>query len=111
MISVIYLATFVASLTLIFRDMDFETVKEPCMVCMSRLQIVLSLGVLFVGAVVFTFFAEHHAWVISGVMMLSICGFLFGLYFAWEYRKRNLAYLQFFYVVVITVHFYSWWYA
>ena len=110
MFATIYLATFVASLTLLFRDQDFATIKQPCTVCMSRLLIALALLFLFAGAEIFTFFTVHSAWVISGVMTLSICGFLFGIYFIQECKKWNLALLQMLYVVVITTHFYSWWY-
>ena len=110
MISILYLAIFAASLALIFRDKDFETVKEPCIVCMSRLLIILALAFLLAGAGLFTFLAERHAWIISGVMTLSICGFLFGVFFAWECKKWKLAILQMIYVVAITTHFYTWWY-
>ncbi len=109
MVSVVYLAIFVASVILVLRDKDFETIQEPCAVCMPRYLIILSLGCLFVGAEAFTFFAPHQVWTISGVMTLSISGFLFGIFCAWERRKSILALLQLAYVLVITVHFYSWW--
>lgn len=109
MISVVYLAIFVASLTVVFRDKDFETVRKPCIICMPRYLIILSLVGLFVGAELFALFASHKVWVTSGVMTLSISGFMFGNFCAWELKKWNLALLQILYVVVITVHFYSWW--
>ena len=109
MVSVLYLAIFAACLTLILRDKDFETVQKPCVICMQRYLIILSLGCLLVGAVAFALFAQHKVWVISGVMALSISGFLFGIFFASERKKWMLAVLQMAYVVVITVHFYWWW--
>ncbi len=110
MISIIYLVIFLASMILVLRDKDFETVQQPCAVCMPRYLILLSLGCLFVSAEIFTFFASRQVWVISGVMTLSISGFLFGIYCVLERKKRILALLQMVYVTVITVHFYSWWY-
>ncbi len=109
MISIVYLAIFVASVYLVVKDKDFETVQQPCAVCMQRSLVILSLGCLFTGAVAFTFFAPHKVWVISGVMTLSISGFLFGIFCALERKKSTLALLQMAYVVVITKHFYSWW--
>lgn len=109
MISVVYLAIFVASLALIFRDKDFETVKKPCVICMPRHLIIFSIACLFIGAEAFAFFGAHKVWVISAVMALSISGFIFGIFCGWELRKWMLALLQMVYVVVITVHFYSWW--
>ncbi len=110
MVFILYLLTFVASLALVIRDKDFETMIQPCIVCMPKYLILLTLGYLFVGAVAFTFFATHNVWVISGVMTLSISGFMLGVFFAWERNKRILAALQIAYVIVITTHFYSWWY-
>lgn len=109
MVSALYLAIFVGSLILVFRDKDFEKVKKPCVICMPRYLIIISLVCLFAGAEAFTFFASHRVWVISGVMTLSISGFMFGNFCAWELKKPILALLQMVYVVVITVHFYSWW--
>ncbi len=109
MISIVYLAIFVASMALVLRDKDFETVQKPCIICMPRYLIVLSLLSLFVGAEVFSFLATHRAWVISGVMSLSMSGFMFGVYCLWERKKSMLASLQMIYAAVIAIHFYSWW--
>lgn len=110
MFSVLYFATFVASLILVLRDKDFEIVKEPCIVCMPSNLIVLSLSFLFIGAEVFTLFKTRAVWVISGVMALSISGFMLGIFFAWERHKRELALHQMVYVMAVTMDFYIWWY-
>jgi hypothetical protein len=109
MISIVYLAIFVASLALVLRDKDFETIQKPCIVCMPRYLIILSLVCLFVGAEAFSFLATHRAWVISGVMSLSMSAFIFGIFCAWERKKSVLAFLQMIYAAVISIHFYSWW--
>ena len=82
MISVVYLAIFVASLAVVLRDKDFDTVKKPCVICMPRYLIILSLSCLFVGAEAFTFFLTHKVWVISGVMTLSISGI-----YVWQFLR------------------------
>lgn len=110
MISLLYLAVFAASLNGVLRDKDFETIKQPCIVCMPKILIILTLVYLFLGAEVFTLFATHNVWVISGVMVLSISAFMLAMFFTWECKKRILALLQIVYVIAITVHFYSWWY-
>ncbi len=109
MVSVLYLAIFLASAVLILRDKDFETIQQPCYVCMPRYLILLTIGFLFVGAEYFTFFGTHRAWVISGVMALSMSGFMFGIYCSYERKKSVLALLQMAYTVIITIHFYVWW--
>ena len=109
MITIVYLAIFVASVILVIRDKDLETVQKPCVICMPRNLILASLASLFLGAAVFALFATHRVWVISGVMTLSMSGFLFGVFCAFELKKKLLASLQMAYVFVITVHFYSWW--
>ncbi len=109
MFAILYLTIFVTSLMLVIRDKDFETVQQPCLVCMPRHFILLSLGCLFVGAEAFALFAPRLVWVISGVMTLSISGFLFGIFCMYERNKRILAGLQIVYVILITVHFYTWW--
>ncbi|MGH8034700.1 MAG: hypothetical protein ACREO9_05695, partial [Lysobacterales bacterium] len=83
--------------------------KKPCAICLPRYLMLLVLGILFLGAEAFALVATHKVWVISGVMALSISGFLFGVFFFWELKKWTLALLQMCYVLVITVHFYSWW--
>jgi len=98
-----------ASLTLVFFDRDFEKVETPCIICMPRSLVMVSLGCLFLGAELFSLFATHRVWVISGVMTLAMSGFLFAIFCAWERKKTILAALQMVYVAVITVHFYSWW--
>jgi len=110
MFTILYLATLVASLALVLRDNYFETIKEPCIVCMPKVLIILTLIFLFLGAEAFTFLAPRNVWVISGVMVLSISGFMLGNYFFWECKKRILAFHQLVYVLAITVHFYTWWY-
>jgi hypothetical protein len=110
MFSILYLANFVASLQLLLPDKDFEIIKEPCIVCMPKLLIVLTLVFLFLGAEAFTFLAPRNVWVISGVMTLSISGTMLAAFFAWECNKRLLALHQMVYVLGITVHFYTWWY-
>jgi len=110
MFFVLYIATFVASLILVLEDKDFEVVREPCIVCMPRNLIVLSLGCLFFGAEIFTLFASRTVWVISGIMALSISGFMLGIFFAWEHNKRELALHQMVYVLGVTLDFYTWWY-
>jgi hypothetical protein len=109
MISIVYLAIFVASLALVLSDKDFETVQKPCTICMPRYLIILSLVSLFVGAEAFSLLATHRAWVISGVMSLSMSGFIFGVFCAWERKKSVLASLQIIYAAVIAIHFYAWW--
>lgn len=110
MVSILYLAIFAASLHLLMRDEDFATVKKPCIVCMPKILIMLTLVFLFLGAEAFTLFATRSAWVISGVMTLSISAFMLGIFFSWERKKWLLAVHQLVYVVAITVHFYTWWY-
>lgn len=109
MFSILYIAIFAASLSLVLRDKDFETVQQPCIVCMPRHLILISIGCLFVGAEAFALFAPRLVWVISGVMTLSISGFLFSVFCVFERKKMILGLLQMVYVIVITVHFYSWW--
>ena len=109
MVSVFYLAIFVAATLLVFYDNDLAIAKRPCAICLPRYLILLVLVVLFLGAESFALVASHKVWVISGVMALSISGFLFGVFFLWERKKWALALLQMCYVFVITVHFYSWW--
>lgn len=110
MFSILYLAIFVSSLVLVLGDKDFEIIKEPCIVCMPKILIILSLVFLFLGAQAFALFASRNVWVISGVMVLSISGFMLGSFFAWECKKPLLAFHQTVYVLAITVHFYTWWY-
>lgn len=110
MFSVLYLATFAISLILVLGDKDFEIIKKPCIVCMPKVLIILSLVFLFLGAQAFALFASHNVWVISGVMTLSISGCMLGSFFAWECKKSVLAFHQTVYVIAITVHFYTWWY-
>lgn len=110
MISIIYLVVFAVSLHLVIHDKDFEIIQQPCLVCMPKILIILSLACLFLGAEVFTLFAPRNVWVISGVMTLSISGFMLGVFFVWERNKQILSLLQMIYVLVITVDFYSWWY-
>lgn len=110
MMSIVYLAIFVVSLNLVKDDKDFDTIKEPCIVCMPKVLIIASLVCLMLGAVAFALLATRNVWVISGAMALSISGFMMANFFAWERNKRMLALLQMAYVLAITVHFYSWWY-
>jgi hypothetical protein len=109
MIPVLYLVIFVAAVLLVLYDRDLAIVKKPCEICLPRYLILLVLGLLFVGAEAFALTAPHKVWVISAVMALSISGFLFGVFFIWERKKWALALLQMSYVLLITVHFYSWW--
>lgn len=106
---VVYLALFLAAAVLVVFDKDLAVVRKPCGICMPRYLILSVLALLFLGAEAFALIATHKVWVISGVMALSISAFLFGVFFIWERKKWALALLQMCYVLVITVHFYSWW--
>ncbi|MGH8550775.1 MAG: hypothetical protein ACRERU_19685 [Methylococcales bacterium] len=107
--SVVYLFIFLVATVLVLYDKDLAIAKKPCEICMPRYLILLVLGLLFLGAEAFALVATHKVWVISGVMALSISAFLFGVFFIWERKKWALAVLQMCYVLMITVHFYSWW--
>ncbi|HFD13505.1 MAG TPA: hypothetical protein ENJ32_13710 [Crenotrichaceae bacterium] len=109
MISIVYLVLFLASIILVLRDKDFESIQQPCTVCMPRYLILLTFIFLFSGAEYFSFFASHRAWIISGVMALSMSGFLLGSFFVWERKKPYLALMQFVFAAIITIHFYAWW--
>ena len=109
MLPILYLVLFIAAALLVLKDKDLAIAKKPCEICLPRYLILLFLGFLFLGAEAFSLIATHKVWVISGVMALSISGFLFGVFFIWERHKWTLALLQMCYVFVITVHFYSWW--
>ena len=109
MIALLYLALFIAAVILVMRDKTLDIAKTPCAICLSRYLVLAGLALLFVGAESFSLLATHRVWVISGVMALSITGFLFAAYFIWERKNLALAALQMCYVLVITVHFYSWW--
>lgn len=109
MISILYLVLFIAAVLLVLNDKDLSVTKKPCAICLPRHLILAFLVFLFLGAEAFALIATHKVWVISGVMALSISGFLFGVFFIWERHKWPLALLQMCYVFVITVHFYSWW--
>lgn len=109
MISILYLFIFLASSAVILHDKDFETIQQPCIICIPRYLIILSLSALFAGAAYFTLFADHRAWVISGVMALSMSGFMLGTFFIFERKKPSLALLQMIYAAAIAIHFYMWW--
>jgi len=109
MTSVLYLVLFLVATLLVLKDKEFAVVKKPCAVCLPRSLILVFLGILFLGAEAFSLIATHKVWVISGVMALSISGFLFGVFFIWERKRWALALLQMCYAFVITEHFYSWW--
>lgn len=109
MMPILYLAIFVTATLLVCYDREFAVVQKPCAICMPRHMMLLLLGLLFLGAEAFALIATHKVWVISGVMALSISAFLFAAFFVWERKKWLLAVLQMGYVVLITVHFYSWW--
>lgn len=109
MVSVLYLAIFVAAAWLVFYDKDMAVTKKPCEICLPRYWILAVLALLFLGAEVFSLLGTHRVWVISGVMVLSISAFLFGIFFIVERKKWGLALLQMCYVFLITVQFYAWW--